>query len=176
MGCRCRCRCRHRCRHRHRHRYRCRCRHRHRHRCHEQVHVCLCVEKTGFASAGWRGGKKRNRENKAPFFESRSRLDCSAQSSRLRLSKNAALFSRLCSNATVKIKPHSSKAVAGLTAARSEAGYGFRKMRLCFHGCVLPPPVKTKCIFLSCMRTMKPAAGFQKCGFFSAQFCCFPTR
>jgi len=43
-------------------------------------------------------------------------------------------------NATVKIKPHFSKAVAGLTAARSQAGYGFRKMRLYFHGCVQTQP------------------------------------
>jgi len=58
-----------------------------------------------------------------------------AQSSRLRLSKNAALFSRLRffpPRHPAEAKPFFSKAVAGLTAARSEAGYGFRQMRLCF--------------------------------------------
>ena len=99
----------------------------------------LCACRTEKCTLFSPGGEEHNRENKAAFFESRSRLHCALQSSRLRLSKNAALFSRLRLNTTVKIKPHFSKAVAGLTARCSQAGYGFRKMRLYFHGCVSFP-------------------------------------
>ena len=81
------------------------------------------------------GGKATElRWKKAAFLETRSRLHCAHAGQ-----KNALCFHRGGKNTTVKTKPHFSKAVAGFTARCSQAGYGFRRMRLYFHGCVSFP-------------------------------------
>ena len=68
------------------------------------------------------------------------------------------LFSPGGKNTTVlkEIKPHLSKAVAGFTARCSEAGYGFRKMRLCFSRlCSFHHTRLNKAVFLSCTRAVE---------------------